>query len=125
MLPKLAAIAALGALGSVTRYIVAGIVQQGTSGAFPWGTLVVNCAGCLLFGFVWSLADERMIITGGMRTVILIGFLGALTTYSTFAFETAQLARDSQWLYAVGNMALQNGAGVAAIIAGVVIGKML
>ena len=125
MFQKLAAIAVLGALGSVTRYFVAGAVQHGTTGAFPWGTLVVNCAGCLLFGFVWSLADERMIITGGMRTVILIGFLGALTTYSTFAFETAQLARDSEWLYAVGNMALQNGVGVAAVIAGVVIGKML
>lgn len=125
MLTKLLAIALLGALGSVARYLIAGAVQQGTGGGFPWGTLVVNTLGCLIFGIVWSLANERMIISGAVRAIILIGFLGAFTTFSTFAFETGQLVRDSEWLYAAGNVILNNTIGLAAVFAGITIGRFI
>ncbi len=125
MLPKLLAIALLGALGSVARYLVADAVQQGTGGGFPWGTLAVNAIGCLLFGIVWSLANERMIITGALATILLVGFLGAFTTFSTFAFETGQLLRDSGWLSAAGNVILHNTIGLAAVFTGIAIGRSI
>ena len=70
---------------------------------FPRGTLVVNAAGCLLFGRVWCLGEERLVISGKTRLIILVGFLGSFTTFSSFAFETGQLLRDFQRWLAAGN----------------------
>ena len=80
-----------------------------------FGTLTINVLGCLLFGFVWSLADERMLISAQSRIVILTGFMGAFTTFSTFAFESVQLLRDGQFLAAAVNIVGQVLAGVAGL----------
>ena len=125
MIQKVAIIALLAALGGVARYLLTGLVQQSAGGAFPWGTLFVNCLGCLLFGFVWSLADERMLISGTTRLLILVGFFGSFTTFSTFAFETGQLIRDSEWLFAAGNLIVQNVIGILAVFTGIALGRAI
>ncbi len=84
---------------------------------FPWGTLTVNLAGSFLFGLVWALATERSVISGDVRIIVLAGFMGAFTTFSTFMFETGELIKDSQWLLAAGNLAIQNVLGLAAVFA--------
>lgn len=122
---RLALVAAAGAAGSLARYTLTGIAQRILPSGFPWGTFVVNALGCLLFGLVWALAEERVIISGATRMILLVGFMGAFTTFSTFAFETGQLLDDSQWLLAAGNLLLHNVVGVALVLVGIALGKML
>lgn len=122
----LAYLALAGALGTLARYGLQGLVQRFAGGAgFPWGTFAVNAAGCFLFGFVWSLAEERMIVSGHTRFIVLVGFMGAFTTFSTFAFETGELLRDAEWLLALGNAVGQIVVGTALVILGAALGKSL
>lgn len=122
---KILLIALAGGIGSLARYWLSGLVQRASGGEFPWGTFAVNMAGCLLFGVVWSVAEERMLISPGARSVALVGFMGAFTTYSTYTFETTQLLRDSEWALAIGNIALQNITGVVFLLLGLAIGRLV
>ncbi len=99
----------IAAAGSLARYGLAGFVLRG--GAFPWGTLALNVAGCFLFGVVWGLGVERQALWAELRSVVLIGFMGAFAPFSTFAFETGETVREGQYLLAVGNVGLQNIGG--------------
>src|SRR3989304_1993814 len=109
---------AAGALGTLARYWLGGFVQKASGGVFPWGTFAVNMNGCFLFGLVWSMAEERLVVSGEVRAVLLIGFMGAFTTFSTFVFETGELFRDAQWALAIGNLLLQNVSGIALLLLG-------
>jgi len=100
------------------------LLQRALGGAFPWGTLVVNAVGCLLFGLVWALAEERMVISGETRAILLVGFMGAFTTFSTFAFETSAMLRDAEWSFALANVLSQNVLGIACFFAGLALGRV-
>lgn len=121
---KLLGLAAGGAAGSLARYALSGWAQRLGSG-FPWGTLAVNALGCLLFGFLWSLAEGRAAWTPATRSAVFIGFLGAFTTFSTYAFETAELMRGAQWAAAAANLAAHNLIGIAALMGGWALGRNL
>ena len=114
-----------GAMGTFTRYWLSGVVQRHIAAEFPFGTIVVNICGCLLFGLLWSFLEDKLSIGAQMRMIIFVGFFGAFTTFSSFVFETAQLLDESQWIWAFGNILVQNILGIAAIIAGLAIGKAL
>lgn len=114
-----------GAAGTLARFGLSGLVQRAAGGTFPWGTATVNALGCFLFGVVWMAAEERLVISGETRLVILSGFMGAFTTFSTFAFETAALLRDAQWIAAGVNFAGQNLLGLALMFAGLAVGRWL
>jgi CrcB protein len=120
---KLVWLAAAGAIGTLARWGIGGVVQRSLGGAFPWGTLAVNALGCLLFGLVWSLAEERLVIGGETRVVLLVGFMGAFTTFSTYAFETSAMLRDAEWSFALANVAAQNLLGIACFFAGLALGR--
>ncbi|MFB3785659.1 MAG: CrcB family protein [bacterium] len=122
---KLVLIALTGGLGSLARYGLAGLVQRWAGSGFAWGTPVVNLLGCFLFGVIWSLAEERILISGETRAILLVGFLGAFTTFSTYVFETGELLRDAQWRWAAGNVCLQTFGGLAAFFAGLAGGRIL
>jgi CrcB protein len=122
---KLAWLALAGAIGTLARYGLSGLAYRICGTAFPWGTLVVNGVGCLLFGLVWTLAEERFLISGQTRLILLVGFMGAFTTFSTFAFETGQQLRDGEWLYMFGNIVAQNVLGLGALFLGFTIGRWL
>ena len=125
MWTKLLWLFAAGGLGTLARFGLGGFVQRLCGSEFPFGTIVVNLVGCLLFGFVWTLADERLLISGETRFIILTGFMGAFTTFSTFAFETSGLLRDAEWWSAAGNVLGHNVLGVAGVILGMALGKLL
>jgi fluoride exporter len=125
VLQKLLLILIAGALGTLARYGLGGFVQQHVGKIFPWGTVVVNLLGCLLFGLVWSALEERSSVSGETRTIILVGFIGAFTTFSTFMFETEELLRDSEWWLALGYFSIQNLGGLAALVAGLAVGRLL
>ncbi len=114
-----------GAAGTLARYGLTGLVQRLFRTEFPWGTLTVNLVGCCLAGLLWAAAERRVPISGQTRTVILVGFMGAFTTFSSLMLETGNLLRDSQWAWAAGNVALNNVLGIAALLAGLAAGRHL
>ena len=122
---KLMGLALAGALGTLARYGLASFVQKASNQTFPVGTLAANLAGCFLAGLLWTLFESRWPVSGEMRSVVLVGFMGAFTTFSAFILETGLLARSSEWLYVVGNIFLQNGLGLAALTVGVVLGRAI
>ena len=125
MWQRILLIAAAGVTGTLSRYWLSGFVYQAMGTRFAYGTLAVNVIGCLLFGVVWALAEERMAISSLARTVILVGFMGAFTTFSTFAFETMNYVRDSQFTLAFLNVAANCFLGFGAIVSGVWIARII
>jgi CrcB protein len=124
-LQKIIAIAIAGAVGTLARYWLGGLAQERFNSSFPAGTFAVNMVGSFLFGVVWALAAERLVISSEVRTVVLVGFMGAFTTFSTFMFETGALMRDSQWLLAFGNLAAQVIVGLICLFLGLALGRIL
>jgi fluoride exporter len=95
-----------GFAGSALRYVVSGFVQNWSGTIrFPFGTLAVNLAGCLVIGFLSQLAETRGLFSAEARTLIFIGVLGGFTTFSAFGNETINLWRDGQSTLAAANIA--------------------
>ncbi len=118
-------IALAGAAGTLARYWMSGGVNKACGIGFPWGTVSVNLAGCFFFGLVWTLSTDRALISPAVRTILLIGFMGGLTTFSSLAGDTMGLLREAQYLRAFANIALQNTAGLALLWLGIVTGRVL
>ncbi len=113
-----------GALGTLARYGLGCFVQRLHESSFPWGTIFVNLLGCFLFGLVFSLAEERFLISGQSRLIILTGFMGAFTTFSTYAFETSQMFQRTEWLLIAINMGTQNFFGILSLFLGKTVARM-
>ncbi len=118
---KLLLIAGFGAVGTLARYGVSTLLQK-PEGTFPWGTLVVNAAGCFVIGLVAALAQTAK-ISNDARTVIAAGFLGALTTWSSFAWESLAMAKDGAWGLAAVNVAAQLVLGLGLAAGGYALGR--
>lgn len=118
-------VAAGGAAGSVARYLLDGAVYSLLPPTFPYGTFVVNMTGCLLFGLLIGVAEDRLAVGTAARTFILIGILGGFTTFSSFTFETVQLLRDGQWLRGSINIVGQVAGGLVMLWAGITIPRMV
>jgi CrcB protein len=105
-----------GFIGSILRYVVSGYVQQlAPSAGFPYGTLVVNLAGCLIIGFLAQLAEVRGVFTAETRIFIFIGILGGFTTFSTFGNETMNLLREGENWPALFNLGAHVVLGLGAV----------
>ena len=125
MLEKLALIALAGAAGTLARYWFSGLVYTLVGREFPWGTAAVNILGCFLFGLIWELGGDRMIIRNETRAILLTGFMGAFTTFSTFIFESGAFLEDGRILPALANVGFQTVLGFAALFGGLLLGRML
>lgn len=125
MTQKLILLALAGALGTLSRYGLAGFVHRFYGSTFPLGTLAVNITGCFIAGLVWTLFESRWPVSGETRTIILIGFMGAFTTFSAMILETSELIRSAEWLFAAANLTLQNGVGFLALFAGAALGRLI
>ena len=124
-IPLLLAVALAGAIGTLARWGAATAVQRFAGDAFPWGVFLVNMLGCLLFGLVVTLAQEKQWLSPNTQFVLLTGFMGAFTTFSTFAFDTSLFVRDAQWGLAAANLVGQNLLGVACVFVGLKLGQAL
>lgn len=97
-------IAIFGAAGCLARYFISIWVHDSLGRAFPYGTLCVNIVGAFLIGFVMEFAIRSTHLSANLRTGITIGFLGGLTTFSTFSYETFRLLEDGKFMVAFGNV---------------------
>lgn len=101
------------AVGAPLRYLVDRAIGRRHDSVFPWGTLAVNVIGSFLAGVFLAAMGE-----GALRDGVLVGFCGALTTYSTFGYETMRLAEGGARRFALGNVVISVLAGVGAVTLG-------
>src|SRR5215217_1815234 len=118
-------IALAGLVGTLVRYWLAGFVSRQYGETFPWGTLIVNLLGSFLAGAVYHLAEERLLISPTLRTVIFIGLLGGFTTFSSYGLQTFMLLRDGEIGLATLNVAVSNVLGLLMVWIGYVAFKAL
>lgn len=114
-----------GAAGAVARYAVDGWVSERLAGAFPWGTLVVNLSGSLVLGLLVALAIERDVLPADIRGPVLIGFLGAYTTFSTLMLESWRLVEGGAIGLAAVNVVGSSILGLIAVVVGLALGRAL
>lgn len=113
-----------GAAGTLTRFWVGGVVQRLAGDSFPLGNFLVNITGCLFFGLVYAVVENRSGLPGDMRLYVLTGFMGAYTTFSTYMFESVALMQNGQWLAGMANIGGQTLLGLACIVAGLALGRI-
>jgi len=114
-----------GSVGTVARYVLSGVVYQFWGTRFPYGTLIVNLFGCFLVGTLVVITEDRFLMSPNFRILLLVGFCGAFTTFSTFILETAHLIRDGQSLLALGNVLLSVVIGFVCLKLGMVLGEII
>ena len=122
---QLLVIASGGAVGALFRFWVSSGVYGVLGRGFPYGTLAVNVLGSLVMGFLYVLFIERMAVSAELRAGLLIGFLGAFTTFSTFSMETLNLLEQAEVLKAGLNVLLSVVACLLACWLGLVLGRQL
>jgi fluoride exporter len=111
-----------GAIGAPTRYLTDVVVQSRHESVLPWGTLSVNVVGSFVLGLVAGLASGAA--PGWVLTLIGTGFCGALTTFSTFSYETVRLAEAGRWRSAALNVVVSLLLGLAAVTLGWELGTL-
>ena len=116
-----------GALGSVSRFWLSGVVARHFGETFPWGTLVVNVTGSFVVGFFAALTapEGRWLVSPSTRTFLIIGICGGYTTFSAFSLQTLNLARDGELLYAAGNVIFSVVLCLIAVWLGWLLGSMV
>lgn len=113
-----------GAIGAILRFLVSGLTVKFTGADYPWGTIAVNLIGCFLIGIAWGFfsnleSDRRL------ELFVFTGFLGAFTTFSTFAIENFHLYRNGEWPMLALNVSISNIAGIFLVFAGAYVSKLL
>ena len=118
-----------GALGSVGRFWINGLVSERIGATFPWGTLAVNGAGSFVIGLLGALALPEGRMNPAWRPfvvqVLMIGVCGGYTTFSSFSLQTLNLLRDREWLWAGGNILLSVALCMIAVWLGWMLGTMV
>lgn len=112
-------------LGANLRFLVGVWASQQFGAGFPYGTLIVNVAGCFIIGLFYGLGETRITITPELRLFVAIGFLGAFTTFSSFGNETINLIRSGDLWLALINVAGNNLLGLVAVFGGVTLARLL
>lgn len=122
---NLAIIGLGGFFGAIARFAVASWAGQQWGRSFPIGTFLVNVSGSFFIGLLMSLFTERFMANPQWRLLLVVGFLGAYTTFSTFEYETGRLVKDGEWLIASMNVILSVFAGFVALKIGELIAKAI
>jgi len=108
----------------LSRYALSGVAQRITEIGFPFGTLSVNILGSALIGFIMQMGLNTDLIPHSARVILTVGFLGAFTTFSTFAYETVKYLEAGEWFSVVINITANVGLSVLAILFGMLLGRV-
>jgi CrcB protein len=114
-----------GGVGSIARYLCQKWLGENYPHPFPWGTFVVNMVGCFLIGIIYATSEKTTFVGPQVRLLLITGFCGGFTTFSTFAFENMSLLRGNDTvyflIYAIASVVL----GIIAVFAGIGLIKLL
>ena len=116
---RLFLIATFGAIGTLARYGVQGLLQIRMGSTFPYGTLFINLTGCFFLGLLGQTMLNRMIISPEWRVAITVGFFGGYTTFSSFGWETAKMMESGEWLRVTTYVAASVIFGLLLSVAGI------
>ncbi len=119
------AVAFGGALGALARYGLDRLIERRSASLFPWSTFTINVTGCLLVGFVVGALVDRHHAPAWIRSALVLGFCGAYTTFSTFAQETLDLVGARDYAIALASVSASVVVGMAAVLAGNGLGRLL
>lgn len=122
---KILLIGAFGGAGAISRYLVTTLAVYWFGTAFPVGTLVVNVVGCFSLGMLFHVAQTTSLLSDEWLHGIGVGFLGGLTTFSTFGYETYARLENSLWQAATANVLLNLVLGLLAVWAGINVARVL
>lgn len=111
--------------GGFARYFLAGAVYKGFGVTFPYGTLVVNLLGCFVIGFLSAVAEEKFFLGPDGRILLMTGFCGAFTTFSTFMLETGNLMKDGEFQRAFLNVIVSVVVGFIVYRFGILLGELI
>ena len=119
-------IVALGAIfGANLRYILSRLVAKLIGPAFPYGTLLINVSGSFIVGWFMIWTTERVLVDPRWRLLIVIGFCGGFTTFSSYAFETMAYFEQGQWGLMATNILANNLLSLLAVLAGMALARVL
>ncbi|MGB7285179.1 MAG: fluoride efflux transporter CrcB [Candidatus Acidiferrum sp.] len=113
-----------GFLGAIARFWLGGYIGDRMGTRFPYGTIVINCTGSFLIGFIVTVLAERTHWSPNWRYLIPIGFIGAYTTFSTFEYETFRVLQDGELFLAFLNVVVSVVVGFLAVWLGVIVGRL-
>ncbi len=114
-----------GFIGANARYFVSTFVAKNLDPALPWGTLVVNVTGSFVIGVFLVWTTERILTDPAYRLLVAVGFCGAYTTFSSYAFETVRLMEQGHFLSAMGNLLTNNLLAVLGVLAGITLARSI
>jgi len=124
-LTDLAAVVAGAGIGGGLRYALGGWIAERWGASFPWGTFVVNVSGAFLLGIVMALSVERSLIPPAWRLFLGVGILGGYTTFSTLSYESIALVQRGLVAQGALNMFGSAVAGLVAVFAGLLVGRLV
>jgi len=116
---RLFLIATFGAIGTLARYGLQGLLQIRMGSTFPYGTLFINLTGCFFLGLLGQTMLNRMIVSPEWRVAITVGFFGGYTTFSSFGWETAKMMESGEWLRVTTYVAASVIFGLLLSVAGI------
>jgi CrcB protein len=122
---RLFLIAFFGAIGTLLRYGLQGLVQARVPGVFPYGTLLINLTGCFFLGLLGQAMLTRMVVSPEWRMAITVGFFGGYTTFSSFGWETAKMMESGEWARASTYVLTSVVVGILLSAAGIRLGSRL
>ena len=118
-------VAIAGALGALARYGLGGFITSRIPSTFPWETFVINVSGSLIIGVLFVIFTEKLMPHPALRASLMVGFVGAYTTFSTFSLETIRLVQDGSIALAAANIFGSVGAGLVAVWLGIVLARVM
>jgi crcB protein len=124
MVTEILVVAFGGSLGAVMRYAASNWAAVRVGADFPYGTLIVNVVGCFIIGAFMTLTTERIVVSPYWRLLVTVGFIGGLTTFSSFSYETLRLMADGEMLLAFYNVALNLVVGFMATWLGIALARL-
>lgn len=122
--PEIVCVMISGAIGVLARYLISIWAVSKIGTGFPYGTLIVNIVGCFIMGVFMVLCTERLMTSPYAKLIVGVGFLGGLTTFGSFSYETLYLFQSGQMLKAGLNMFGNIGIGLCATLAGAALTRL-
>jgi CrcB protein len=114
-----------GGIGSIARYLCQKWFNENYPHPFPWGTFAVNLAGCFLIGIIYAASEKTTVLSPQTRLLLITGFCGGFTTFSTFAFENMNLLRSGDTIYFLIYTIASVVLGITGVFGGMAIMKLL